>query len=752
MIAMRNITNLGLTLRLAGAALCVLSSPSSLAVDFGAIGGAVDNVQRAQSAANNGQQLLETGRSATDGARSLWQRSQQASELPSSSISTLRVPEGRAPLIDEQGGPRRLLAVLDDAWHRSARRGKAIIALMDQGPYLVQRRAAHVAPLSAQWLATPRGDSTGVFIDLPAEPEGTTYDFATGRVRPGGRGVRIYALSVHADVPVRAGRRSLDAIEQHAMLRATSMRTSWPTQAGEILDVIGGKLLVWSSDAAQRFPSGFGLDGKLFTPDDPMVTLPRGYTVVTLDPQGFRFDRGREIALPFHPVMPVDEVDYSRLPAGDAVAALVALITEQHPRTARQKLDFDSFRGEYLSRYRAAAERKDIEGQAQLLSELGLRLRDGLYRVQLPDGRLWPSRVDRGLGPQMVNRGSVNLPMPRVWLRDDGRWVVTGVAPGSPAAQVGLQPGTEIRSIDGDSPNRYLDRIDGFSSRATAEGRKQDALPLELFTASTLALRVQPNGGPEQELRLGGLPAAAPSAPTEPALGSFLLRSFKGGNFAYVAIDSFSDGDTGQLSRWESSLAAAKQARVQGLIIDLRAHQGLSHQLVPHMLASLFAQDRPLHLVGSTQRIFDPTTRLWRSRGALGLPALLPLVNSGTNFTEPVVVLTGHGCAGPCELFAAWLQQSRRADIISPHATGGALGQTTRVLLPGGLSVHVPLFEETGPTGQDTAAPLQSRGTTPRVRVPVDVDFIAAVQAGGDPVLDAAIRQLEQSQTNAMRR
>lgn len=129
--------------------------------------------------------------------------------------------------------------------------------------------------------------------------------------------MRIYALSVHADVPVRAGRRSLDAIEQHAMLRATSMRTSWPTQAGEILDVIGGKLLVWFSDAAQRFPSGFGLDGKLFTPDDPMVTLPRGYTVVTLDPQGFRFDRGREIALPFQLyVMPVDEVDYSRLPAG----------------------------------------------------------------------------------------------------------------------------------------------------------------------------------------------------------------------------------------------------------------------------------------------------------------------------------------------------------------------------------------------------------------------------------------------------
>src|SRR5256885_13238347 len=80
-------------------------------------------------------------------------------------------------------------------------RGQAVVALMDQGPYLVQRQAAHVAPAKSQWLALPRGDSTGVAIELPSDPDGTTYDLSTGRARPGGRGVRILALSVHADVP-----------------------------------------------------------------------------------------------------------------------------------------------------------------------------------------------------------------------------------------------------------------------------------------------------------------------------------------------------------------------------------------------------------------------------------------------------------------------------------------------------------------------------------------------------------------------
>src|SRR5256885_6586088 len=82
-------------------------------------------------------------------------------------------------------------------------------------------------------------------------------------------------------------------------------------------------------------------------------------------------------------------------------------------------------------------------------------------------------------------------------------------------------------------------------------------------------------------------PAATTALPAaEPALASFLLRSAQGGNLAYIALDSFADGATGQLNRWEGALAAATQARVTGLVIDLRAHRGDdAYQLVPHMLA-----------------------------------------------------------------------------------------------------------------------------------------------------------------------
>ncbi|MBN9323889.1 MAG: peptidase S41, partial [Delftia acidovorans] len=164
----------------------------------------------------------------------------------------------------------------------------------------------------------------------------------------------------------------------------------------------------------------------------------------------------------------------------------------------------------------------------------------------------------------------------------------------------------------------------------------------------------------------------------------------------------------------------------------------------PHMLASLYTRDKPLRMQDAAQRLFDPAARVWRSRGGLGLPAQLPLAASGTPFTAPVAVLTGPGCAGPCELFAAWLQHSQRADIVATSATAGATGPATRVHLPAGFIVQVPLLAETGPAGGNNTA-AQAQGVTPRLRVPVDAAFTASVQAGGDPLLDAAVLHLDRA-------
>jgi len=734
------------------------AAPAVQALDLGSLGQANDSVQRTSSTISTGQQAVDTGRSVASDVNSLGGRNQSQSQPQASRPASGGSASGQNGQVSQfsqggQGNPegsRRLTAVLGDAWMDSARRGQVVVALLDQGPYLVERQAAYVASPRAQWLVTPRGDSTSVAIDLPADPEGTTFDLATGRVRPGGNGVRVFALAVYADLPLRQGRHSLDAIEQHAMLRASSMRMEWPRQSGNILEPTGGKLLVWASDANQHFPSGFGADGRLFTSDDPMTTLPRGYSVVTLDPQGFRFDRAAEIALTFYPVQPSLDIDLSRLGAGDATQALIGLIAERDPLAATSGFDATRLGPEFSQRVQAAAEHGDTTGEAQALVEMGQRLKDGQYRVLLPSGQAWPVRADRGLSPQMLTRGSVRLPMPRTWLREDGKIAITGVAPGSTAALAGLQAGDDILSIEDERPTRYLDHAAAASFGVNTEARRADLLPLNLPTPATLNLRVGPgpnlaSGRREQSISLGSAPAATTAPPpSEPTLAAFVLHSAQGANYAYIALDSFADGALGQLDRWERAMDAATQARVAGLVIDLRSYRGDdAYQLLPHMLASFYTRDKPLLMQDAAQRMFDPAARVWRSRGGLGLPAKLPLAASGMPFTAPVAVLTDSGCSGPCELFAWWLQHSRRADIVSTAPTAGITGPTTRVHLPGGFVVQVPLQAEIGPGGTTTP----SKGVAPNLRVPIDAAFTASVQAGGDPLLDAAVLQLAKGGT-----
>ncbi|MBK9778835.1 MAG: hypothetical protein IPP55_02105 [Anaerolineales bacterium] len=57
------------------------------------------------------------------------------------------------------------------------------------------------------------------------------------------------------------------------------------------LEVYGGQYVVYAPDEDQQFPSDFGADKKLFTDDDPLVSLPAGWSVVDMDQSPFAIDR-----------------------------------------------------------------------------------------------------------------------------------------------------------------------------------------------------------------------------------------------------------------------------------------------------------------------------------------------------------------------------------------------------------------------------------------------------------------------------
>ncbi len=703
---------------------------------FGDIGRAADAVNRGEAAISTGQQVLSTGRQAVDTGRQMWNNRGYAPTQP---------PSGPAVMARDEGGPTRLIAVLERNAGDAISVSNTLVGLLDQGAYFVQRQPAHTTPPQDQLLASPRADSSAVSLDLPNTPPGTLFDLSTGRTRTSGAGVKIFALTVHSNLPRRPGRRALDAIEQHAMLTSSSAQLEWPLQPDLALEPVGGKLLVWASEAGVAFPSGFGADGRLFTSDDPMVRLPRGYTVVTLDSRGFSFDRSREVALPQYSVQSTTDIDLARLAPGDAFKAFTSLMQERYPFRNNPATDWNKLQTEWGDRIRQASDQRDRRALGQAYASIGAQLQDGLFRADLrasgaPTNS--PQGVDVGLSEQWLTRGSMPLPMPGVWWLPDGRALVSSVTPGSAAALAGLRPGAEILEVNGESVSRFVGRASRTSNRPTEAGRRHDALRLMAYDRDAMVLKVRQDGKDlslDLRQRIAESPPPA-RAPNNESLSAFQLRSHTGKQYGYIAFNSFADGG-GNLEMWERSLATANQSRLRGLILDLRGNNHSTYQLVPHFAASFFSYDRPLRLQAYAQRQVDATTKVWRTRGSLGLPPQLPLYTQGSgHYSAPLVLLTGQECQGPCEVFSAWLQKAGRAHIIATEPTPGMVGLTTRVLLPGEVVVHAPTVAEIGANGEHY---VHGKGVEPDLRVPVDAGFVQRLMGGGDPVLDAAVQWLD---------
>jgi C-terminal processing protease CtpA/Prc len=702
-------------------------------------------LSKAQDAYGKGQDAVsaaQDGKEAVDKGQKMWDN--RGKLIPGTTTVRSAAPSGPASVARDEGGPNRLIAVLGEGLAGPARSGRAVVGLLDRGVYFVQRQSAFFSPSQGQVLLVPRNDTSTLTMELPTSPVGTVFDLSAGRSSAAGRGVRIYTLSVHADVPQRRERRALDAIEQHALQRASSVQMEWPRHPQDILEPVGGKLLVHATDAGVAFPSGFGVDGKLFTKDDPMVSLPKGYTVVTLDPRAFVFDRSREVVMPFHAVVPTANIDLSRLGYGEAFQAFCSLMSERYPYRDLRPVDWLGLHAEFSSAAEQAGSNKDATAYARVFSYLGQRLRDGQYLVRLPDGSdaRNAQRQERGLSAKRQSRGDFFLAMPRLWLSPEGRGWVTDVAPNSPAALAGLRPGAEILEVDGETVARHMERFASLSSRGTESGRRLDALTLSLSGKDSLRLLVRQDGR-DQNLDLRRS-SAAPLAPDPAALidslAAFQLRSAKGNDFGYLGLNSFTDAGN-KLDIWEQTLASLTKAKIPGLVVDLRGNGGRSYQLVMHFLASFFSYDTPLRPQAYAQRQLDPASKVWRTRGGLGLPPQLPLYGQDdSRYAGRLVLLTDRDCSGPCEIFTAWLQRAGRGHVVSTDNTAGSLGHTTRITLPAGVTVEIPLVSELTAAGESY---VEAKGIEPNLRVPVDREFINQIISGGDPVLDAAVQWLD---------
>ena len=273
----------------------------------------------------------------------------------------------------------------------------------------------------------------------------------------------------------------------------------------------------------------------------------------------------------------------------------------------------------------------------------------------------------------------------------DGRWAVTEVFPGGPAAAAGVMPGDVLVTIDGRTITRgYL-----------------DLAPLLGAKVGTAAKLVVERDGATRELDLHMAAVATP------ILDARILP----GGIGYVRLRACTHSD--QPARDAAKLLAAALAqqdrkRVRKLVLDLRGNPGG----YPFDIASLLVDANPLFLAVGTGGVEQPVPRTqlrpWKT-------------------PRSIVVIVDDGTAAGAEMIAFVLREHAGATIVG-RPTAGGLSFPTAERVAGDLMISYPLSRV---GSAETKQVLPGDRLVPDVAV--DDPTAADVAAGKDPQLAAAI-------------
>ena len=312
-----------------------------------------------------------------------------------------------------------------------------LVILEDQAGF-VDRDRGYLMPPASQTMGQITSDFfTSPFtysISLPIEPEGGWRDVDND----GGtdEGVLVFAPAYWTNTfgaPVLE-ERDLSGGGWSTAYASTKLSEDAATER----EYIGGKIIVYTPDDGQGFPSGFGADAMLFTEDDPIVGLPQGYTMVDMNTDTFTFDRSREVVMDLLEPEGAALDDFSALSYVEAFDEMLAMMREEYSFTELKGIDWDGMESEFRPRFAEATDNNDADAYM-------FALRDFLWSI--PDGHIGFSFTD-ALNTQFSIETAAGLGM-AIRETDDGRVIVNYLTPGGPAEEAGIQLAAEISEING---------------------------------------------------------------------------------------------------------------------------------------------------------------------------------------------------------------------------------------------------------------------------------------------------------------
>lgn len=601
-----------------------------------------------------------------------------------------------------------------------------MVILEDQAGF-VDRNEAFLFPKESQTLGQITSDfSVSPFsytLALPIEPQGTLRDVDNDG--NDSTGVMVFAVAYWTNIFGDPFLEERDLFGGGWSTAYASTRAS--DDADTRREIIGGKFLVYAPDGRQGFPNDFGPDGLLFTEDDPIVTVPAGYTVVDMDTRPFTFDRSR------YPVIDLIEPDgaalkdFSSLGYAAAFDAMIELMRKEYAFTEAKGLDWDQLSADFRSRFVEAEAQQDVRSYLRALRD---------FTFAIPDGHVSGPFVAQDF--QTATAGGVGMAIQEL---DDGRILVNYLTPGGPAERVGIQLRAEILAINQLPVREAVDATFAWSGPFSTEHFKR---------LQQLRYVLRAPVGERFDIRYKNPGATVEATATLVTTGereSFNFSSFESGRtgaelpvefklldngYGYVRIYSFADNDLLTVQLWERMIQVLKGMQAPGLIIDMRQNSGGKGFLADQMAAYFF--NEPLRL-GNTgyyneklgDFFFDPRTE---DRFYLPPPDL--------RYHGKVAVLVGPSCKSACEFFAYDMSIQDRAAIVGQYPTAGLGGSVAEFKMPGGQFVRYTIGRAVDINGE---IHIEGKGVAPTVKVPVDETTLFSE---GDPVLEAALGYLRE--------
>ncbi len=632
---------------------------------------------------------------------------------------------GEAEVVNDEGGP---VAITGEVAYTNAfftlGVAEPVVILEDQTGF-VTRNEEFVFPEESQAL----GQITSDFYDspfsysiaLPIEPQGTLNDVDNDDEEDAG--VMVFAIAYWTNT---FGDPYLEVRDQYGGGWSTAYASTEVSDEIETeREIIGGKFLIYAPDDEQCFPSGFGDDGLLFTDDDPVVSIPAGYSIVDMDEEPFVFDRTRNPEVDLIEPEGAALEDFSDLSYPDAFNAFVDKLSKEYAFTDYKNIDWEALRDEFLPRFEAAEEEDDATAYLRAL-------RDFAYSI--PDGHVSGPIVMEDF--QNETGGGLGIAIRDI---DDGRTIVNFVLEGSPAEAAGIKLGTEILEINGEDVDDVVDAsVPASGPFSTEHYRRLQQLRYAIrFPLGTEVEVTFQNEGEEPEtVTLEAIPERE----------SFAFSSFASGltgfetpvkydilpesGYGYVQIFSFSDNDLLTVQLWERMIRALNQNGVEGLIIDMRQNGGGSGFLADQMAAYFF--NEPLEL-GNTGRYQEDIDDFYFNPDYVDR---FYLPSEDLRYNGKIALIVGPQCLSACEFFSYDMTVEDRAAIVGQYPTGGLGGSVDRVLMPGD-----EFFQFTGGRAVDMNGDIhiEGIGVQPTVKVPVNEETLFAE---GDVLLDAAVDYL----------